>query len=510
MNRISFLKKKYKNIPLDVFNLLVDADPTKEKKFLEWLCRVYNKKNLSLNSLSSIYALLETFNKIKSSISSNNRDINNYKTPVCLSFAITSFYKNQQIDAERYLKSGAIKIFEDDNWLVIKPETFQASVKYGKNTVWCTSSNWDSSHFHNYKGSGELFIFINKLLPQNKTLAKSKYLIHFEKDNKYVEFRNARNTSVDFLKFFLENKALGNLIISNKLISDDIIPKTYSIPLKINNDIEITEYEQLIFIEDNCDNIKHLKNPCNKAQVLSVKNNPCNIQHIDSPCEEAQITAVNKNQSLFWEINNPCEKTIIEYVRHNGINIRFLQKKEVKINRKIENIAIDSNPNAIKYISNPTKTMKIKALIYNIKNLKYINVNLSQVDLLRIAKKNLDIFNVMKISFSKKEWEELITKNPYAIQYMENPNGKLQIIAIKKDYNLIKKIKNPTKEAISTAEKMKKTKEIKNKSVKKLKNKYENWYKDLFEVQKFIQNSFEEKYLNDTIFDTDFSEIYKK
>ena len=54
------------------------------------------------------------------------------------------------------------KIFENDEWLLLRPLTFESSMKYGSNTKWCTTMKNHFDHFHKYS-NGILIYVINKV-----------------------------------------------------------------------------------------------------------------------------------------------------------------------------------------------------------------------------------------------------------------------------------------------------------------------------------------------------------
>lgn len=65
-------------------------------------------------------------------------------------------------EKEKEVKSQVQKLFEDDEYLVLKPNTYEASCYYGAGTKWCTSSKDSKKHFRDYTNRGELYYFINK------------------------------------------------------------------------------------------------------------------------------------------------------------------------------------------------------------------------------------------------------------------------------------------------------------------------------------------------------------
>ena len=61
------------------------------------------------------------------------------------------------------LQKQVFKDYEDDEWLIIRPFTAEASQKYGYGTKWCTSSENYQGHFFNYAEDGKLVYCINKI-----------------------------------------------------------------------------------------------------------------------------------------------------------------------------------------------------------------------------------------------------------------------------------------------------------------------------------------------------------
>jgi hypothetical protein len=77
---------------------------------------------------------------------------------------------NNAIDVQRVLnrlkhkdvgKDESLKIYEDDNLLVVIPLTTKASCKYGSGTKWCTASR-GGSYFSSYMSTGILYYLIVK------------------------------------------------------------------------------------------------------------------------------------------------------------------------------------------------------------------------------------------------------------------------------------------------------------------------------------------------------------
>jgi hypothetical protein len=117
--------------------------------------------------------LVKDFDKYQSQL--KKKDINQYNSFTELDTALKPFIEKEK---EKELEKQANKIYEDDKFLVIKPETEEASCKYGSNTKWCVTQK-GSGHFKRYTtGSQLLYFIINK---KNSTdQSYSKVAVHFD------------------------------------------------------------------------------------------------------------------------------------------------------------------------------------------------------------------------------------------------------------------------------------------------------------------------------------------
>jgi proteasome lid subunit RPN8/RPN11 len=54
------------------------------------------------------------------------------------------------------------KDFEDEEWLIVRPFTYESSVKYGYGSKWCTAMEKNPEHFFRYSNNGTLIYCLNK------------------------------------------------------------------------------------------------------------------------------------------------------------------------------------------------------------------------------------------------------------------------------------------------------------------------------------------------------------
>lgn len=88
------------------------------------------------------------------------------------------------------MESQVVSLYSDDEWLVIKPLTYESSKKYGSNTKWCTTSAHNPEYFFRYTKNGILIYCVNR---------KTGYKVAAYKDMKErdVSFWNQRDERID-------------------------------------------------------------------------------------------------------------------------------------------------------------------------------------------------------------------------------------------------------------------------------------------------------------------------
>ena len=126
------------------------------------------------------------------------------------------------------------EIYRDDRWLIIKPLTFEASLKYGCNTKWCTSSKKYPLHFYEYSNEGILIYIIER-----KT--NIKWAVYWEMLNgkkSEMSWWNSEDKRIDSIQASIPEYIMG--IVKRELFTE---PKPNYHYL---NDSEINRHEHLI------------------------------------------------------------------------------------------------------------------------------------------------------------------------------------------------------------------------------------------------------------------------
>lgn len=105
----------------------------------------------------------------------------------------------QSKDLEKQVKL----VYEDDEWLFIRPLTFNASKKYGSNTKWCTTTESNPEYFVKYSSRGVLIYCLNK-----KTGYKVASFRSLDKYDPEFSWWNQKDNRIDSLQSELPDELL--------------------------------------------------------------------------------------------------------------------------------------------------------------------------------------------------------------------------------------------------------------------------------------------------------------
>ena len=163
-----------------VLDHFVKNDPSGNNKYLMWMVKMYlnpEERGITPNDISS---LVERFHKNvdrlspvfimnmgifdpSSRISTSPKNIDSYDDLSQLERVMDEMDDIQtKKEKETEAKGGVDKLYEDERWLLVKPNTYEGSCYYGSSTKWCTASKDYPEHFSNYTKDGNLFYIIDK------------------------------------------------------------------------------------------------------------------------------------------------------------------------------------------------------------------------------------------------------------------------------------------------------------------------------------------------------------
>jgi hypothetical protein len=188
-------------VPQNLFNRLVNGDPSGNQKYLMWMLDTLEKVGAG-NDERYYMNLTEDVTFFHNNIQSfKNKDINSYNWE---SFTQEVGNKRAEIHEKQKIKQAkkeSIKIYEDNKVLILIPKSYVASCTYGAGTRWCTTSKDSDNYYKQYTKNGLLIYAIRKGIPESDNLHKiAFYLPNDGGDN--IQIFNAPDIqiSVDHLK----------------------------------------------------------------------------------------------------------------------------------------------------------------------------------------------------------------------------------------------------------------------------------------------------------------------
>ena len=215
---IDNMKKFYPNIPDDKFQSIVELDPTYKAgsknagSYGRWLLALANKNNGNINNVGHIKDLLIRYDSNKKNL--KDKDIMKFKSMQEVEDYLNNEDNYNQLTDRQKLrqtqtavrKSDITKdadlLYEDGEWEVWTPKTYEASCKLGQGTSWCTASTSSDYYYNYYTDYSPLYININKRTGE-------KYQFHFETSS----FMDAEDHAIDVEEFFNKNPNLKNFYI---------------------------------------------------------------------------------------------------------------------------------------------------------------------------------------------------------------------------------------------------------------------------------------------------------
>ena len=164
---INAFAKKNPNINPKDLEQLFTADPTTVQnsrgvfagKYCVWIGNQYVNGKLKVGDIPELKKALTTYNINKSQITTPINEIGSLSDLITIISNYTDDFK-----ATRQLSKGEQaleKVYEDGEWVVYIPHTYEASRKIGGDTSWCTASS-DDRYFNMYTKEGPLYVNIRK------------------------------------------------------------------------------------------------------------------------------------------------------------------------------------------------------------------------------------------------------------------------------------------------------------------------------------------------------------
>jgi len=219
---VSQAKKLYvdtRKLSPRVFAKLVAYDPTEQKKYIEWIARVFFKERMHHEDLPKFEAI-KKFDELCNKNVITQKDINQYAN---IEAVYDEVKKHEDVktkgEEEREIKGNAEAVFQNNKVVIIFPKDKEASCVYGKGTKWCTSADSSYNYFNRY--FFDQYTNLYYILPKGEYMQKyGKIAVAVERGGKKTYF-DATDASHDDAWFRPIAKDLG-IPVSKKKTTESV------------------------------------------------------------------------------------------------------------------------------------------------------------------------------------------------------------------------------------------------------------------------------------------------
>lgn len=241
--KVEDLTKKYPDVDVEH---LAKNDPSPTKKYLEWMCKRVEDFYDEGGTTTEVYNdLIPTVKYFHDNIQRfPQKDILQFKSLKELENAVKDISSKKK--SKSGLKGNAEKLYEDEFFLLVRPDDKNASITYGANTKWCVTMR-DAQYYEQYTDSNVLLYFlISKQRKPDDKFAKVAFAIHRNKSGS-----STRTEIFDALDTPMKKSDLGLIaqkapeFLKMSVQDADKQPNAFLIRLKTGEDIsdkELFEY----------------------------------------------------------------------------------------------------------------------------------------------------------------------------------------------------------------------------------------------------------------------------
>lgn len=191
----------------------------------------------------------------------NEKDISKYDS---WDMVASEVFQAKNRNLFKKAKKEVKVVYEDDQYMCIKPLTYAASVSYGYQTKWCTASVHEPSYFYNHSKEGVLVYLIDKI---------NNVKFGFYHNSYQIQIYNQKDDRIDSMETGLPLELLHKLIGEMKSEAKD---KNFNYKLFDESELEnMKKYNHVneeIRVDDLLDDIPSPENPMEES-VSEMLNN---------------------------------------------------------------------------------------------------------------------------------------------------------------------------------------------------------------------------------------------
>lgn len=170
--RVEDAKARYPNYE-EYVDFFAANDPSGNNKYLDWMMKMYIREDYASKDLLVKYITI--FHKNISKFT--KKDINQYKTWDEFEKAVLPVKEEaERKEQDKKAEEGTKKLFNSQDWLLVRPLNHDSSCKYGAGTKWCTTAKGDPYHFNSYTKNDLLVYLLHKT-------SNTKFAFHYSIGN---------------------------------------------------------------------------------------------------------------------------------------------------------------------------------------------------------------------------------------------------------------------------------------------------------------------------------------
>jgi len=146
---------------------LIQADPTKQKKYVGWMAKSYINNHTDLDDLRNT---VEEYNNFLNRGKAKTKDVNQFKSFKDMKDEVEELNNSGEAYSSKELENDYDTFYDDNNLLVCSPHTHEASRKLGlskfafrdcpegKDSAWCTTYK-SPDHFNDYYYNNDVHFY---------------------------------------------------------------------------------------------------------------------------------------------------------------------------------------------------------------------------------------------------------------------------------------------------------------------------------------------------------------
>lgn len=360
---------------------------------------------------------------------------------------------------------GTKLIAENDQWVVYKVDSYEASEKLGSRN-WCIVR--EQQHWLSYAANYIFYYFISLTLDKEDRYYKIALGVDKEGKETYWDNLDHQTKSVPDL-----NRPHFKAKFDFSDLSEELqIERVNLNGLCIDFIKDPSREVQLAAVQNTYEALRCIKDPSEEVQLAAIAAHPGASRFIASHplkilSEKVQLAILERDCSLIEFIKKPCEKAKIKAVEYFGSGAfnyvepssslkKLAQERDEEVVRKnphlikfmpnqteeLQLIAVQSSPDSIIMIKKPTKKVQLEAVKRDGRLIDYIKDPSYEVQLEAVKQSGGAIVYIKDPTLEL--MRIAVEKSPHWINSIKDPPEEIQLLAVKQTPKVIKYITKPS------------------------------------------------------------------